>query len=189
MNNLYPYEPDYAVSPGEILDEYLESYEMTQDELAQQLELSAETMLAIMKAQSPIIPEIAIKLQKVFQRPDHFWITLQRNYDQKLTRLEQRKPVSSFKYKLAAEILHTINPNQHIPIRASSTPILKRSCSIAMSTGNGSRIGSLKNRTQVQSPKAGRYVERDTTTGQFINQKSDDKPFKGVAKEQGRRSK
>ncbi len=83
-----------------------------------------------------------------------------------------------------AEILRAMNP-----VRASSTPILKRSCSIAMSTGNGSRIGSLKNRTQVQSPKAGRYVERDTTTGQFINQKSDDKPFKGVAKEQGRRSK
>jgi len=33
-------------------------------------------------------------------------------------------------------------------------------------------------------------VERDATTGQFINQKADDKPFKGVAKEiDGRRSK
>jgi len=43
---------------------------------------------------------------------------------------------------------------------------------------------------QVLNTKTDRYVERDTTTGQFINQKSDDKPFKGVAKElDGRRSK
>ena len=43
---------------------------------------------------------------------------------------------------------------------------------------------------QVLNTKTDRYVERDTTTGQFINQKSDDKPFKGVAKEpDGRRGK
>jgi hypothetical protein len=54
---------------------------------------------------------------------------------------------------------------------------------MAKNTGRRSRIGSVKNRTQVQNPKTGRYVKRDTTTGQFIRQKSDDKPFKGVAKE------
>lgn len=91
INNLYPYEPDYAVSPGEILDEYLESYEMTPDELAQQLELSQETVRAIIAAQTPIMPEIAVKLQKIFQRPAHFWINLQHNYDITLTRLEQRR--------------------------------------------------------------------------------------------------
>jgi hypothetical protein len=61
---------------------------------------------------------------------------------------------------------------------------------MAKNTGNGSRIGSIKNRTQVQNPKTDRWVERDATTGQFVNQKADDKPFKGVAKEpDGRRSK
>jgi len=49
---------------------------------------------------------------------------------------------------------------------------------MAKNTGNGSRIGSVKNRTQVLNTKTDRYVKRDTTTGQFINQKSDDKPFK-----------
>jgi predicted ATPase len=39
---------------------------------------------------------------------------------------------------------------------------------MARNTGRGSRIGSVKNRTQVQNPKTGRYVERDTTTGQFV---------------------
>jgi hypothetical protein len=54
---------------------------------------------------------------------------------------------------------------------------------MARNTGRGSRIGSVKNRTQVQNPKTGRFIKRDTETGQFINQKSDVKPFKGVAKE------
>ncbi len=91
MNNLYPYEPDYAVSPGEVLSEYLESYEMTQTELAQQLELSQETMNAIIEAQIAIAPEVATKLQKVFQRPAHFWINLQDHYERTLIRLGQRK--------------------------------------------------------------------------------------------------
>jgi len=58
---------------------------------------------------------------------------------------------------------------------------------MAKNTGRGSRIGSVKNRTQVQNSKTDRYVKRDITTGQFINQKSDDKPFRGVAKEPDKR--
>jgi len=61
---------------------------------------------------------------------------------------------------------------------------------MAKNTGNGSRIGSVRKRTQVLNTKTDSYVKRDATTGQFINQKADDKPFKGVAKEiDGRRSK
>jgi hypothetical protein len=54
---------------------------------------------------------------------------------------------------------------------------------MAKNTGNGSRVSSFNNRAQVLNTKTDRYVKRDTTTGQFINQKSDDKPFKRVAKE------
>ena len=59
---------------------------------------------------------------------------------------------------------------------------------MAKNTGNGYRIGSVKNRTQTLNPKTGNFVKRDTETGRFIDHKSDGKPFKGVAKEQdGRR--
>jgi hypothetical protein len=58
---------------------------------------------------------------------------------------------------------------------------------MAKNIGQGSRIGSVKNRTQVRNSKTDRYVKRDTTTGQFINQKSDGEPFKGVAKEPDKR--
>lgn len=50
--------------------------------------------------------------------------------------------------------------------------------------GDGHRVGAIKNRSQVFNPKNKRWTERDTTTGQFKNVKSNDDPFKGVRKEQ-----
>jgi hypothetical protein len=50
-------------------------------------------------------------------------------------------------------------------------------------SGDGHRNGAVKERTQVYNPKIERYVKRDKDTGQFMDVKSDDKPFKGVTKE------
>lgn len=49
--------------------------------------------------------------------------------------------------------------------------------------GDGHRIGAIRNRSQVFNPKIGKWIERDTETGVFINVKSDSEPFKGVRKE------
>lgn len=59
---------------------------------------------------------------------------------------------------------------------------------MARNTNNGSRTGSVKSRTQTQTP-SGNWVKRDTETGKFIDVKTSSKePFKGVAKEvDGRR--
>lgn len=49
--------------------------------------------------------------------------------------------------------------------------------------GDGHRKGMVKDRSQVYNPKIDRYVKRDADTGQFMDVKSDGKPFKGVRKE------
>ena len=49
--------------------------------------------------------------------------------------------------------------------------------------GDNSRKGAVTGRSQVLNPKTGRYVKRDTETGKFMDQKADNKPFKGVRKE------
>lgn len=61
---------------------------------------------------------------------------------------------------------------------------------MASNTGNGNRIGSVKGRTQTQTP-SGNHVKRDATNGRFMDVKTSSKtPFKGVAKESdGRRTK
>ena len=50
-------------------------------------------------------------------------------------------------------------------------------------TGDGRRIGAVRDRSQTYNPKIDRWTKRDKGTGQFIDQKSDGKPFKGVTKE------
>jgi len=54
---------------------------------------------------------------------------------------------------------------------------------MATNTGNKSRKGAVKDRSQVQNPSTGHYVKRDSSTGKFLEVKSDGKPFKGVRKE------
>jgi hypothetical protein len=49
--------------------------------------------------------------------------------------------------------------------------------------GDGHRNGAVRDRSQVYNPQNDRWVKRDSSTGQFMDQKSDKKPFKGVTKE------
>jgi hypothetical protein len=58
---------------------------------------------------------------------------------------------------------------------------------MATNTGRGSRKGTVKDRTQIK--KQGTFVKRDMSGGEFMDVKSDDKPFKGVAQEPDKRRK
>lgn len=49
--------------------------------------------------------------------------------------------------------------------------------------GDNHRHGAVRERSQVFNPRNERFVERNTTTGRFINVKSNETPFKGVRKE------
>jgi hypothetical protein len=50
-------------------------------------------------------------------------------------------------------------------------------------TGDGHRNGAVRSRSQVFNPHNQRWVKRDADTGRFMDQKADEKPFKGVRKE------
>ena len=50
-------------------------------------------------------------------------------------------------------------------------------------TGDGHRNGMVRKRSQVKDGLFGRQTKRDTTTGQFIDQKKDGGKFKGVRRE------
>jgi hypothetical protein len=49
--------------------------------------------------------------------------------------------------------------------------------------GDGHRNGAVRNRSQVQNPVNGNWTKRNSDSGQFIDQKLDGTPFKGVRKE------
>jgi len=63
---------------------------------------------------------------------------------------------------------------------------------MAKNTGEGSRKGSVKDRTQINNPRTDQWVERNeekgsSERGEFKNVKENGKPFKGVAKEPDKR--
>lgn len=49
--------------------------------------------------------------------------------------------------------------------------------------GDDHRNGAVRQRSQVENPQNEKFTKRDAETGQFMDQKKDDKPFKGVRKE------
>ena len=50
-------------------------------------------------------------------------------------------------------------------------------------TGDNSRKGAVRNRSQVKNPKTGLWVKRNPDTGRFMDVKTSGGKFKGVRKE------
>ncbi len=85
------YVPDYQVTPGEVLQDYLEGLGMTQAELAAWTGLPLKTVNDIIKGKSPITPEIALKLERSLGRPAHFWENLERQSQEDCMRIAEKK--------------------------------------------------------------------------------------------------
>jgi HTH-type transcriptional regulator / antitoxin HigA len=76
-----PLTPD-AVHPGEIVSEYVEFHGWTQRDLARRTGLTPKTISEICNGKAPLTPTTALALEKVLRRPAHFWLNLQRQYDE-----------------------------------------------------------------------------------------------------------
>jgi len=81
------FAPDYLITPGEVLKEYLEVCNMTQLELSDRTGLAQQTITEIIKGTSPITPATALKLELALGRPAHFWNNLERQFQKSKTRL------------------------------------------------------------------------------------------------------
>lgn len=86
-----PYQPDYAVRPGEILLETLEDRGMTQAELARRADRPLKTINEIIHGKAAITPETAIQLERVLGIRDAFWNKLELDYRAAVARTEERR--------------------------------------------------------------------------------------------------
>ena len=90
------YVPDYMVTPGEVLEDYLENAGLTQASLADRTGLSKKTINEIVKAKSAITAETALKFERTLGRPAHFWSNLERQYQEDKTRLADKLRLEEF---------------------------------------------------------------------------------------------
>ena len=91
MNKKNRYIPDTLVTPGDVVEDYLESYAMTQFELANRTGLSKKAINEIIKGKAPITSTTALKFERTLGRPAHFWNNLERQYQENLERITERK--------------------------------------------------------------------------------------------------
>jgi HTH-type transcriptional regulator/antitoxin HigA len=85
------YQPDYTVSPGEVLSEELDALGMSQQELASRTGLTPKHIVSIAKARSPITPETAIKFERALGLAAEFWLNLESRYQEVLARLKDEE--------------------------------------------------------------------------------------------------
>jgi HTH-type transcriptional regulator/antitoxin HigA len=72
-----------AVShPGEIVVDYLCFHGWAQRDLARRTGLTPKTISEICNGKAPVTPQTALAFEKALQRPAHFWLNLQRQYDE-----------------------------------------------------------------------------------------------------------
>jgi HTH-type transcriptional regulator/antitoxin HigA len=93
---LYNYEPDYAVTPGEILEETLKIRNIKKVDLAQRCGLSAKTISQIINGTAPVSPETALCFQRVLGVSANIWNNLEANYRLFLVKQNARKELTKF---------------------------------------------------------------------------------------------
>jgi len=87
--------PDYLVTPGEVLEDYLDDLGMTQAELADRMGLAKKTINEIIKGKAHITTETALKLERTLGRPAHFWCNLERQYQEDRLRIVEQQRMES----------------------------------------------------------------------------------------------
>lgn len=67
--------------PGRILRRSLKALGMTQEEFAEHIDVSRQTISAIIGERSGVTAEIAVKLGRAFDTSPQFWAAMQINHD------------------------------------------------------------------------------------------------------------
>ncbi len=90
----YAFNPDYAVAPGETLQETIEHLGLTQKDLALRMGRPLKTINEIIKGVSAITAETALQLEKVTGIPASFWNNAEANYREQLARIKEQNALN-----------------------------------------------------------------------------------------------
>ena len=86
------YAPDYAVSPGAVLEERLAAHDISHAEFARRCGRSAKLIGEIIAGQAPVEPETALRFEQVLGVAAHIWLGIEKDY-----RLHRRRAAEAGK--------------------------------------------------------------------------------------------
>ena len=81
-NENAPIVPSTTPHPGEVISEYLEYHGWSQRDLARRTGLAPKTISVICNGKASVTASTALALERVLRRPTHFWLNLQRQFDE-----------------------------------------------------------------------------------------------------------
>lgn len=87
--------PSVVFHPGETLKEKLEETKMGVKEFAVRTTKPDKTIIAIIKGDSSITPDMAVAFESVTKIPAHFWLNQQRSYDEFKAREKREQLIES----------------------------------------------------------------------------------------------
>jgi HTH-type transcriptional regulator/antitoxin HigA len=88
-------DTDWAVAPGETLQELLEERGMSQRELARRTGLSPKHVNKLLHGLVPLSPDVAVRLERVTGAPARFWNQREANYRSDLERIRSKRDLST----------------------------------------------------------------------------------------------
>src|SRR6266567_8748317 len=89
------WQPDWAVTPGEILLDVLQDRGMSQAELANRMARPPKTINEIIKGKAAITAETSIQLERALGISARFWNGLESTYRDSLARQEAQRELES----------------------------------------------------------------------------------------------
>lgn len=84
------FRPNYAIPPGETLQETLTALGMTQAELAKRIDQFRRIIKEIVRGKAAITTGMAFELDRALGIPASFWINLEKNYQKSMDRLKAK---------------------------------------------------------------------------------------------------
>lgn len=93
--DLFAWQPDWAVAPGEILAEVIQERGMSQSELARRMGRPTKTINEIVNGKAAITPDTAIQLELTLGIAARFWNNLETNYREYLARVRSRNELET----------------------------------------------------------------------------------------------
>ncbi len=91
------FERNAVPHPGETVLEYVDFYGWSQRDLARRSGITPKTISEICNGKAPITPPTALAFEKVLQRPAHFWLNLQRLFDEAEARRHELSKASHWR--------------------------------------------------------------------------------------------
>lgn len=86
MATISQYSPKTVSHPGQTLEQKIQELEMSIKEFAIRASKPEKTIIAVIKGDSSITPDMAIAFENVTRIPAHFWMARQRKYDEAIAR-------------------------------------------------------------------------------------------------------